>query len=111
MKPMIAGGAPRWASCRAMVGDRMPSAVSRQTTPASTCVTGRTACNMGALQDRYPLSQPAHPMAMGRRRRWLCDHRCLAAFIEAVGDDQALDLAGAFPDAVDAQFAIEALGH
>src|SRR5262245_9540046 len=31
-----------------------------------------------------------------------------AAFGEFVGDDEALDLGGAFPDAVDAEFAVEA---
>src|SRR5262245_61147253 len=50
--------------------------------------------------------------------RWECPkagrllrQRCLPALVEAAGDDDPLDLAGAFPDAVDAQLAEEALGH
>src|ERR1700760_513339 len=34
-----------------------------------------------------------------------------AAFEQLAGDDGALDLAGAFPDAFDAEFAVEALGY
>ena len=46
-------------------------------------------------------------MAATRR---LLDQHCLAALVEAMSDDQPLDLAGAFPDPVDAQLAKEALG-
>src|ERR1700730_19305737 len=34
-----------------------------------------------------------------------------AALDHLIGDDRPLDFAGAFPDALDAQFAVEALGH
>src|SRR5579885_438482 len=107
MRPISSGGAARWASWSAMVGDRMPSAVSRQTTPASTCRMERTAATM------RPLRRTAHCLRRGSDTQppaCLLDQCRLAALEEAVGDDQALDLAGALPAAVDAQLAVEALG-
>src|SRR5579862_9378665 len=65
----------------------MPSAVSRHTTPTSTARTGLMAFSKASL-----------------------DQLSLAALVEAVRDDQALDLAGSFPDAIDPELAEEPLG-
>src|SRR5579863_7906510 len=65
----------------------MPSAVSRHTTPTSTARIGLMAFSKASL-----------------------DQLSLTALVEAVGDDQALDLAGSLPDAIDPKLAKEALG-
>src|SRR5215475_7993075 len=55
----------------------------------------------------------AHSLSRNAWWQWpsaLFDQRALAALVEAMGDDQALDLARPFPDALDAQLAEEALG-
>src|SRR5688572_33203688 len=72
----------------------MPSAASIRMMPNSTGMTGCTAFSMTC-----PPRQP------------LFDQRGLPALQQSVGDDQALDLAGALPVALDTQLAIEALCH
>src|SRR5579872_3170281 len=66
----------------------MPSAVSRHTTPTSTARTGLMVFSKASL-----------------------DQLSLAAFVEPVGDDQALDLAGSLPNAIDPQLAEKPLGN
>src|SRR5262245_20031024 len=70
-----------------MVGERMPSAVSRHTTPTSTASTGLMAFSKMSL-----------------------DQLGLAALVESVGNDQALDFARSLPDAVDAKLAVKSFG-
>src|SRR5688500_14866380 len=92
--PISDDGTSRFAIWIPITAPTMPSEASIRMMPNSTGTTGCTAFNM--------IRPPRQP---------LFDQRRLPALQQSVGDDQALDLAGALPDALDAQLAIEALGH
>src|SRR4030066_350155 len=104
----------RRTSWRPISGDRAPRASSSSTTPASTGATGRTTLNMKMASPstaaRASQGRPGLATAVAPAPR-LLDQWCLAALQEAAGDDQTLHLARPLPDALDAQLAIEPLGH
>src|SRR5262245_66600135 len=93
--PIRNDGTSRAAIWIPMAAPTMPSEASIRMMPNRTGTTGCTAFNM------------TRPPKDSR----LFDQRRLSTLQQAIGDDQALDLARALPDALDPQLAIEALRH